>query len=199
MLNAVDTEVIALARLIASVDSVLDVVVMSAMTLAICAKLGLVLNSLAISARVSKLEGAFPIMLDNAAFNALVAADISLVSVVESPDTTTDNDGNDTSNAAETDPTWLVRTDTSVEMTPLSVVFKLTRWETAVLALVDKDEIALIRVDVSDEIAVDKLEFVEVTVDAFVLTDEVIAFTSLVNATDSVLNADDMVWMPVRS
>ena len=63
---------------------------------------------------MSKLEGAVPITLDNATFNALVAADISLLSKVESPDTTTDNGGNVALTIAETDCTWLVRANVSV-------------------------------------------------------------------------------------
>lgn len=193
VLNAVETDVTALTRFTTSVDNAVDVFVISAITLAIFAKLGFVFNSFAISASVSKLEGAVPTTLDNAEFNALVAAETSLLNEVESPDTTTDNEEKDALNAVETDSTWLVCTDISVEMAPLKISFELTRWEITVLVLVTKDESALTRVDASLEMPVLKLEFVEITLDTFVLVVVLILVTSLVSATDSVLNAVDVV------
>ena len=141
---------------------------------------------------MSKLEGAVPITLDNATFNALVAADISLLSKVESPDTTTDNGGNVALTIAETDCTWLVRANVSVEMAPLSVLFEPMRWETAVLALVSNDASA-VRADASTEMAVDMLEFAEVIVDAIVVVATATLEMSLLNVVDSASKSADMV------
>lgn len=77
LLNAVETDVIALARLMTSADSALDADVTSAITVAICVKLGFVVSSLAIAANVSRLEGAAPFKLLIAELNALLAAAIS--------------------------------------------------------------------------------------------------------------------------
>lgn len=77
----------------------------SAITLAICAKLGLAVISDAISANVSKLEGALPLTLDNAVLNAVLAADISVLSAVERPDATVVRDGRTTLKTAEMEPT----------------------------------------------------------------------------------------------
>ena len=141
---------------------------------------------------MSKLEGAFPITLDNATFNALVATDISLLSKVESPDTTTVNDGNVALTIAETDCTWLVRANFSVEMAPLSVLFEPMRCETAVLALVSNDASA-VRADASTEMAVDMLEFVEVMVDVVSVNEVDKPVMALLNVVDSASKSSDMV------
>ena len=80
-------------------------VVATANTLAICAKLGLAVNSAAISCNVSRLAGAFPFMATNSAFSVLVAASVSASSADESPDTTAVNDGNAAFNPTEMDST----------------------------------------------------------------------------------------------
>jgi hypothetical protein len=192
-LNAAETEVIALVRLITSADSALEVVVMSAITVAICAKLGLVMISDAISASVSRLEGALPFMLDNAVFKALLAADVSAPSAVEIFDATVVNDGSVTLKPAEMDPTWLMRKFVSVEMAPLKLVFKFTRPVTVPTAETDKDETALTRVDVSAKIAELRLEFTEVSVDAAELVEKDNEDTALLSVDDSATNAADMV------
>jgi hypothetical protein len=104
-LSADTTDVIALVRLRTSADSALEAVVTTAITLAICAKLGLAFNSCAISCNVSRLPGALPFMADSSAFNVLVAAYISAEIAVESADAAAVNDGTATPNPAEMDST----------------------------------------------------------------------------------------------
>lgn len=105
-LSAAATDATALTRVTTSAESALEVPVMSAMTLAICVKLGLVFNSVAISATVSSAEGALPFRLDMAALNALVAVEISAESDDDSSDAAVESDGSATlSTAAETEPT----------------------------------------------------------------------------------------------
>jgi hypothetical protein len=105
-LSAAAMDATALTRFNTSVESAPEVPVTSAITLAICAKLGLVLNSAAISATVSKLAGALPFRLDMAALNALVAVKTSAESEDDSPDAVMESNGSAALNAAaETDAT----------------------------------------------------------------------------------------------
>jgi hypothetical protein len=114
-LSADETDAIALTRSTTSVESAFWVAVMSAITVAICVKLGLVFNTDAISASVSRLLSAFPFRPDIAVLNALVVVDISFATEVESPAATVEIDGSATLSTAETESAWLTRTDTSVE------------------------------------------------------------------------------------
>lgn len=105
-LSADETDAIALTRFTISVDIAAEVAVMSAITLAIRVKLGLVFNSTAISASVSRAPGALAFRADISALNALVAVDVSTDNAVERLDAAVLNDGSDTpSTPAETDRT----------------------------------------------------------------------------------------------
>ena len=105
-LSADETDAIALTRFTISVDSAAEVAVTSAITLAIRVKLGLVFNSVAISASVSRAPGALAFRADISALNALVAVDVSTDNAVERLDAAVLSDGSDTpSTPAETDRT----------------------------------------------------------------------------------------------
>lgn len=105
-LSADETDAIALTRFTISVDIAAEVAVTSAITLAIRVKLGLVFNSAAISASVSRAPGALAFRTDISALNALVAVDVSTDNAVERLDAAVLNDGSDTpSTPAETDRT----------------------------------------------------------------------------------------------
>lgn len=105
-LSADETDAIALTRFTISVDIAAEVEVTSAITLAIRVKLGLVFNSAAISASVSRAPGALAFRADISTLNALVAVDVSTDNAVERLDAAVLNDGSDTpSTPAETERT----------------------------------------------------------------------------------------------
>ena len=191
-LSADETAVIALTRLTTSVESALYVVVMSAITLAICVKLGLVFNTDAISANVSRLLSAFPFRPDIAVLNALVVVDISLTSEVESPAATVEMDGSATLSTAETEPTWLTRADTSVERAELNAVLALLREPNAMPDATEIDAVWLLRAEISDEIVPIRLALVESINDPAKLVETDNADTDELSAVDSATNAADM-------
>jgi hypothetical protein len=191
-LSAVETDVSALVRLITSAESALEVAVTSAITLAICVKLGLVFNSFAISASVSRAVGALPFRVDIATLNALVAVDFSAESEVERLDATVASDGSARPIIPdETDCTWLLRTDTSVEMTFPSEVFAFIMELSAPLAETENELVWLICTDFSVEIAVLRLAFADINPDTARLVPADKAATDELSAVDSATNAPD--------
>ena len=170
---------------------------MSAITVAICVKLGLVFNTDAISANVSRLLSAFPFRPDIAALKSLVAVDVSLATEVESPAATVEIDVSATLSTAETEPTWLTRTDTSVEWTELNAVLAATSDPTATPDPADKESVWLIRVEISAEIAPTRLALTEIIADPAKLVDPDNENTDELSAVDSATNAADMAKLLV--
>jgi hypothetical protein len=198
-LSAAETDMIALARFTISTDSALDAAVRSAITLAICVKLGLVFNVDAISASVSSAAGALPFKPDIAALKALVAADVSLFTEVVRLDAAVVSDGSAVlSTPDETDCTWLSRTATSVEMTVPSAEFALTSETSAPLAATDREMIWLRCTDCSAVSAEPRLALADVIADADALVPDDRDDTDELSAVDSAANADDTPKCVVR-
>ena len=192
-LSAAETDTIALTRFTTSTDIALDTAVTSAITFAICVKLGLVFNSAAISASVSRAEGALPFSADISAFKALVAAIVSLLSNVDRLDTAVTSDGSAVPiTPNETDCTWLWRTDTSVEMTVLSAEFALTSETMKPLAATDRELVWLRCTDCSTETAEFRVAMDVVSADASVLVPEDKAATDELRELDSATSAADI-------
>jgi len=191
-LSAAETETIALARFTISTDSALDTAVTSAITLAICVKLGLVVNVDAISASVSSAAGALPFRADISALKALVAADVSTDNAVERLDAAVDSDGSAVlSTPDETDCNWLSRTATSVEMTVPSAEFALTSETSAPLAATDRELVWLRCTDCSAVSAEPRLALADVSADADALVPDDRAATDELRALDSATSAAD--------
>jgi len=192
-LSADETDTIAVARFTSSTDIALDTAVMSAITFAICVKLGLVFNSAAISASVSRAEGALPFSADISAFKALVAADLSVLSNVDRLDAAVTSDGSSVpSTPDETDCTWLWRTDTSVEITVLSEVLAFTSETRESLAATDRELVWLCCTDRSTKTAEFRLATDVVSADASVLVPDDKASTDELRALDSATSAADI-------